>query len=320
MPSSSSPVITLIVDEPISRLDHFLHVRYPFISINHWRQALRNHEVKVDGRRALKGTSLAVGQKVVIPETLLDCLQPEKPATEAEPELEIIYQDEELLALNKPAGCHTHPLAAAETGTLANHLIAVFPELAGIGDFGPLQPGLLHRLDFATSGVVLVARSDSAWKRLREQFSRHLVVKEYMAQVQGLIENEIVIDKALTHATGDRRRMVVTPPAPVCRGIYPARTEISPVLYTAFHDSTLVRLVMVSGVMHQLRVHLADSGHPLFGDSLYGGRPFAVGESDFVKVNADVVFHLHCFQLTLADGRIISAPLPGWCGAGGKPN
>lgn len=320
MSSFSSPVITIVVDKPTSRLDHFLHCRYPSISINQWRRALRNHEVKVDGRRALKGTSLAVGQKVVIPEVLLNRLQPEKPETEAEPELEILYQDDELLALNKPAGCHTHPLAAAETGTLANHLIAVFPELAGVGDFGPLQPGLLHRLDFATSGVVLVARSDSAWKRLREQFSRHLVVKEYMAQVQGLIESEIVIDKALTHDAGDRRRMVVTPPAPLCRGSYPARTEISPVLYTASHDSTLARLVMVSGVMHQLRVHLADSGHPLLGDSLYGGRPFASGESDFVKVNADVTFHLHCFNLTLADGRIISAPLPGWCGAGGKLN
>ncbi len=320
MPSFSSPVITIVVDKSTSRLDHFLHTRYPFIPINQWRRALRNHEVKVDGRRALKGTSLAVGQKVVIPEELLNRLQPEKPETEAEPELEILFQDEEMLALNKPAGSHTHPLAAAETGTLANHLIAVFPELAGIGDFGPLQPGLLHRLDFATSGVLLVARSDSSWKRLREQFSRHLVVKEYMAQVHGLIENKIVVDKALTHDVDDRRRMVVTPPAPLCRGIYPARTEIFPVSYTASYDSTLTRLVMVSGVMHQLRVHLADFGHPLLGDSLYGGRPFVAGESDFVKVTADVAFHLHCFQLTLADGRIISAPLPEWCGAGGKPD
>jgi len=320
MSSVSSPVITIVVDTPVSRLDYFLHCQYPAISINHWRRALRDHKIMVDGRRGRKGSFLSAGQTLVIPEELLTHLQPEQPVAEAQPELEILYQDEDLLAVNKTAGCHTHPLSATETGTLANHLISVFPEIAGIGDFGTLQPGLLHRLDFATSGVVLAARNHMAWKRLRGQFSRHLIGKEYLAQVEGLIENKIVIDKALTHAVGDRRRMAVTPPAPECRGIYLARTEVIPVSYAADLDATLVKLIMFSGVMHQLRVHLADFGHPLLGDVLYGGQPFAAAAADSANVNPDVTFHLHCFQLTLPDGMIISAPLPAWCAATGKFN
>ena len=313
----SSSVVTLIVAEASPRLDRFLHHQYPTISTNSWRQALREREILVDGRPAAKGDSLIAGQKVVIPEALLRRLRPEAPEPAIEPELEILYQDDELLALNKPAGCHTHPLSVTETGTLANHLISVFPELAGVGDFGPLQPGLLHRLDFATSGVVLAARSDAAWSVLRGQFRRHLVAKEYLAQVQGRIEDEMVIDKALTHAEGDRRRMVITPPAPLCRGSYPARTEVFPVSYSDSSDTTRVRLVMFSGVMHQLRVHLAECGHPLRGDLLYGGRPFPAAANDPVAGDS-AAFNLHCFQISLADGRKISAPPPLWWEADGR--
>ncbi len=313
MPSS---VVSLIVAEASLRLDHFLHCQYPEISTNSWRRALRQRKILVDGRPAAKGVSLTAGQTVAIPKILLLHLLPKAPLPEAAPELEVLYQDDELLALNKPAGCHTHPLAADETGTLANHLIAVFPELAGVGDFGPLQPGLLHRLDFATSGVVLAARSDAAWSSLREQFIRHLVSKEYLAEVKGRIEKDIVIDKALTHAASDRRRMVVTPPAPLCRGIYPARTEVFPISYSSFSATTRVRLVMFSGVMHQLRAHLADCGHPLYGDLLYGGRPFSDVTVDPDADSGGSCFHLHCVQITLADGRKISAPPPVWWGIG----
>jgi 23S rRNA-/tRNA-specific pseudouridylate synthase len=158
MQKTMSHKTILTITEPAARLDRFLHQEYPSISKNRWREALTAGRVAIDDRRATKGSSLSRGQTVSFATELISELTAElRPA--AEPNLEIVYQDENLLALNKPANCHTHPLAAAETGTLTNHLIAIFPELAGVGEFGPLQPGLLNRLDFATSGIVLAAFS-----------------------------------------------------------------------------------------------------------------------------------------------------------------
>ena len=303
---------TLMVVEPVSRLDRFLHQQYPGVSTNSWRRVLQAGEVLVDGCRAAKGAALSPGQAISFPIDLPARLAPEKPRSEALSDLEILYQDENLLALNKPANCHTHPLSGSETGTLANQLINAFPELAGVGGFGPLQPGLLNRLDYATSGVVLVARNNAAWSDLRQQFERHLIRKEYFAEVDGRFLAATVIEKDLTHDCRDRRRMVITPPAEPCRGLYPARTEVFPIAYDAAKDVSLVLLVMSSGVMHQLRAHLASAGHPVFGDLLYGGKRIVFESEGESEVISDTVFHLHCSQLTLADGRVIGAPPPEW--------
>ena len=308
-----STMTILTVTESVPRLDRFLHQQIAVVSIKCWRQALRSGEVLVDGRRAAKGAALRAGQTVSFPADLPARLAPAKPQPEPEIDLEILYQDDNLLALNKPANCHTHPLTASETGTLANYLITAFPELVGVGGFGSLQPGLLNRLDYATSGIVLVARSDAVWGDIRRQFDHHLIRKEYLAEVEGRFLTETTIKKDLTHDRSDRRRMVVSPPAEPCRGLYPARTEVCPLQFEASRNLTRVRLVMYSGVMHQLRVHLADVGHPIFGDTLYGGKPFPLDkgkESETISKNS---FHLHCSQLTLADGLAIKAPPPDWC-------
>ncbi len=302
----------LTVTEAIARLDRFLHQHYPAISTRHWKKLLKAGRIAVDNRPAVKGCSLRPGQTIsfaaeLIPQ-LTAGLQPE-----TKPELEILYQDDNLLALNKAANCHTHPLSAAETGTLANHLIAAFPELAGIGEFGPLQPGLLNRLDFATSGIVLAARNNAAWHDLRQQFAQHQIRKEYLAEINGILETEIISENDLTHDHRDRRRMAATPPADPCRGIYPARTEIYPLQIKARDNRTRVRLIMYSGVMHQLRVHLADIGHPIIGDTLYGGvaEP-SVGQNQTGDRTTVTSLHLHCAGMTLADGLTISAPPPEW--------
>ncbi|MCK5682100.1 RluA family pseudouridine synthase [bacterium] len=302
-------MISILVNETESRLDRFLHQHYPQVSTNRWRQVLKEGGVLVDGRRGVKGEALIAGQTILIPEAILSHLTSVGPEPELKPALEIIYEDQDLLAINKPVNCHTHPLSVSETGTLANHLISVFPELIGVGGFGPLQPGLLNRLDYATSGVVLAARNNSAWNDLREQFAAHLVGKEYLAQVGGELSQELVVEKDLTHDENDRRKMVPSPPAPPCRGLYPARTAIFPLTYDPHTDVTKVRLVMCSGVMHQLRAHLADSGHPLIGDSLYGGRPLVSVENEDVSFGAEMIFYLHCSQVILPDGRkILTAP------------
>ena len=270
-------------------------------------------EVLVDGQKAAKGISLTEGQTVSFPADLLDQLVPAKPRLETETELEILYQDENLLAINKPANCHTHPLTASETGTLTNYLITAFPELADVGGFGSLQPGLLNRLDYATSGIVLVARSNAVWSDVRRQFKLHLIRKEYLAEVAGRFLVETIIDKDLTHDRGDRRRMVTTPPAVPCRGLYAARTEVFPLQFMAQRNLTRVRLVMYSGVMHQLRVHLADAGHPVSGDLLYGSNSFPVENEKEPEAVSEVGFHLHCAKMTLVDGLVIVAPPPDWC-------
>ncbi|MEA1923905.1 MAG: RluA family pseudouridine synthase [Pseudomonadota bacterium] len=303
----------LTVGETVARLDRFLHQQYPTVSTNRWRRALKDGEILVDGCRAAKGASLRAGQTVSFAEDLPARLATATLQPETELALEILYEDENLLALNKPANCHTHPLSSSETGTLTNRLIAAFPELAGVGGFGPLQPGLLNRLDYATSGVVLVARSNDVWRDLRQQFEQHLIRKEYIAEVEGRFLTETVIEKDLTHDRSDRRRMVVSPPAEPCRGLYPARTEVFPLQFRKQQNLTQVRLVMYSGVMHQLRVHLADAGHPIFGDTLYGGSSnLAEKEKEFGAVISETGFHLHCSQMTLADGQIIGAPPPDW--------
>ena len=300
----------LTINESVSRLDRFLHRHYPDISTNRWRRILAEGKILIDDRRAAKGSSLRPGQTVSFATELTTQLITElKPATE--PDLEIIYLDDKLLALNKPANCHTHPLSASETGTLANHLIAAFPELAGIGEFGPLQPGLLNRLDFATSGIVLAARSNTVWHNLREQFAQHQIRKEYLAEVTGVLEMKITVENDLTHDHRDQRRMATTPPADPCRGIYPAKTEIFPLQVMPNNNQTRVRLIMYSGVMHQLRVHLADIGHPIIGDTLYDS---AAESNKLHNENEGVAtgLHLHCASMTLADGLVITAPPPAW--------
>jgi 23S rRNA pseudouridine1911/1915/1917 synthase len=313
MNSAVPDVKIFVVAETTARLDCFLRRQYPSVSTNQWRLALKAGDILVDGRPGAKGDTLAVGQKVSIPTSTLSRLTALHPEPETGVKLDIVYQDDDLLALNKPAHCHTHPLSVSETGTLANYLIADFPELAGVGGFGPLQPGLLNRLDFATSGIVLVARNDLTWERVRQQFTQHLIRKEYVALVQGLIAESMVIDKTLTHAAGDRRRMVITPPAPHCRGIYPARTEVLPMFYSSIRDITLVRLVMYSGVMHQLRVHLAAVGHPLAGDPLYDGMESVTVAADISPTDSQIDFYLHCLRLSLPDGREIATPAVEWC-------
>ena len=298
-------------DQAGTRLDRFLHNLYPAVSINRWRRALAREGVRVDGRPAKKGVILQAGQKVAVAAALPAALHPASPQPETGP-LQIIYQDAELLAVNKPAGCHTHPLRPGETGTLANFLVAAFPELVEVGGFGPLQPGLVNRLDQATSGVVVVARSQPAWERLRGEFAAHRVVKEYLGLVEGFLKAPLQLAEPLTHDPADRRRMTVASRVPGARHVLAATTRISPAAYDPGRDLSLVRLTMRTGVMHQLRVHLALAGHPLAGDHLYGATsPSPVAAAGFC---------LHCLSVTLpaaaaGSGLTLTAPPPAWAEA-----
>jgi 23S rRNA pseudouridine1911/1915/1917 synthase len=222
--------------------------------------------VRVDHRRLRKGDRAEPGAVVVI-----ELPPSEAPVAEPERPLGVLREDALLLALDKPAGESMHPLSAGETGTLANAVVARFPDVAGASD-EVRCPGLVHRLDRETSGVVLWARTREAHAYLRDQFTVRTVEKQYLALVDGLVEGEGELNVPLAHDPKSAARMVATP--------YPAEAEAldaRPALtrYRAVAhgpDATLVAIEIPTGVMHQIRAHFAFVGHPVIGDALYGGR------------------------------------------------
>lgn len=216
--------------------------------------------VRVDGRVAKKGLSLKAGQtvKFVVPEapSVVVPPQPELP-------LVVLHEDAQLLALDKPAGLPCHPIAAGETGTLANALLARFPECAEAGA-DPREAGFCHRLDTETSGVLLAARDRTTWTAVREAFGAHQVLKHYLALVTGPIDDAGELDLPLAHR-GDH---VV--PAPTDDDARPALSRFE--VLRRKGEWSLVRVEIVTGVLHQVRAHLAAVGAPIAGDTRYGGR------------------------------------------------
>lgn len=215
--------------------------------------------VKLNGRRAKKGVMVAKG----------DALEVEAPEAQAETgaiadsalELHVLHVDEALVFVDKPAGTPSQPLKPGEGGTVANALVAKFPEMSGLGD-DPREAGLCHRLDVETSGVLLAARTRPAWEAMRAAFSSERAVeKKYLALVKGPLADEGTIDVPLEHA-GDH----VVPNVVTGR---PAITEFS--VRARQGSYALVDVKLITGVLHQVRAHLAAVGAPIVGDTLYGG-------------------------------------------------
>ncbi len=282
------------------RLDHFLHQQFPEISIKKWKQAIGTFMVLIDGRPGRKGSIISNSARVSLPARLPASLAPGPPRADPSIKPVIIFEDDELLVIDKPAGIHTHPLNGNEIGTLANGLIAHFPTLNGVG-FSPLQPGLLNRLDRDTSGLVLVAKIKKSWEKYRQLFAEKQLTKIYLGIVHGIVAAPLTIDAPLIHQPQHPERMSAVIPTHFTGRRFPAATMIEPLSY--FSASTEVRLTMKTGVMHQLRVHTAYAGHPLLGDLLYG-HP----ENKIIDEKTDRLL-LHAFQLQFPDGRQFTAPI-----------
>jgi 23S rRNA pseudouridine1911/1915/1917 synthase len=214
--------------------------------------------VRVDGRRARKGQEVLPGAVVDIE---ADC--DEQLRLRANPELtmEVLHEDNAVVAVNKPAGMPTQALRPSETETVANFLLARYPEMADVGS--PLEPGLVHRLDNDTSGILLAARTAAAHAALRRQFAGHLVVKKYLALVRGDLDQAATIDAPIEQASGKGRRMKTASPG----SGRDAATHYLPL--RRFGSHTLLEVEICSGVRHQIRVHLTAIGHPVDGDRLY---------------------------------------------------
>ncbi|MCC7535724.1 MAG: RluA family pseudouridine synthase [Deltaproteobacteria bacterium] len=253
------------------RLDAWLARRVPGLSRRRAIAWLEESKVEVNGRRRAKGALVAEGDVV----TLSEPPPPEAfdPIAEDDAALVVLFEDDDVVVVDKPAGVACHPLRHDERGTIANALVARFPEIVGVG-YARREPGILHRLDNGTSGVLLVARTKEAFESLREALRAGRIEKRYVALVTGLIErDEGVIDVPLApHPRDARKVLACAHERDVARyRPRPATTRWKVLERIEDRAMTLVELAAETAARHQIRAHLAAAGHALVGDVLYGG-------------------------------------------------
>lgn len=250
------------------RLDAWLAALYPEIQRTHLRKWIEAGNVTLRGRVCAKGDRVEEGATYTL-RTL-----PEAPQLRANPELPLnLLQDSEgLLAFSKPAGMDCQPNGAEETETLANALLARFPEVQGVGD-GPLTCGLLHRIDRETSGLVLVARTQAIYEALRQQFRDHAIEKHYQALVLGHVSREGHLEHLLAHNPRCPGRIVDASQWHDAKRAMKAVTDYRPLRRLRLGDLpvTLLDVTIFTGVTHQIRAQLSFAGLPIVGDQRYGG-------------------------------------------------
>jgi 23S rRNA pseudouridine1911/1915/1917 synthase len=266
------------------RLDAMLRARLPGVSRRDIHFAIATGLVTVNGRPGAKGQRLRPGDRIDVGR-----LEPALgvPPAPGELEIAVLHVDDTVMALDKPAGIAATARRFRGQPSAAGYLLARFPELAGVGP-SPLEAGLAHRLDTETSGVLLVARTPSAWTNLRRQFRGRGVRKEYLALVHGRLEQVQRLEDDLAHRPGSPARMGVVKPAPTRSGsprrAWHALCSVDPIARA--RDTTLVRVDLETGVTHQVRVQLAAIGHAIVGDALYGEATLAASERSRLLLHA----------------------------------
>ena len=252
-------IVTFAVEQGDERLDRILVSRLPDLSRAQLQRLVKSGGVTVNGHPSKSAYRAAPGDQVQV--TLPE--EPE-PAVAAESiPLDVLYEDDWLLLVNKPAGMVVHPAYGHTSGTLVNALLAHCPQVANVG--GVERAGLVHRLDKDTSGLLVVAKDEATRTALQRQFKRRQVAKTYLALVEGRVEpSEGVVDAPVGRDKKQRKKMAVV------RSGRQARTRYRALEY--FPDHTLLELEPHSGRTHQLRVHLSWLGYPVVGDTVYGRR------------------------------------------------
>jgi 23S rRNA pseudouridine1911/1915/1917 synthase len=254
------------VDHPAGiRLDRHIIPRLPHYSRKMVKELFAGGRILLNQRPASKGEKITPGDRIKV---ILPTPQSAVPLPDPSVKFSTIYQDQDLLVIDKPGGIPSHPLKVWEKGTLANALVGTYPELQGIGT-NPLEPGLVHRLDKGTSGILVVGKNRLSWERLKQDLTGRRWNKKYLALVSGIIAPEGVIRQALAHHSGDRSRMMIVRDSeePHRGRIFPAETRFR--IVKSYQAFCLLEVDLITGVTHQIRVHLAGKGHPVLGDVLY---------------------------------------------------
>jgi len=294
------------------RLDQFLVSQLPETSRARVQQLIAQEKVLVDGKAPKASLHLRGGEKV---EIIAQVERPPLRATAEEIPLDIVYEDNDVAVINKPSGMMVHAGAGAtdddsNRGTLVNALLHRFGALSGVG--GELRPGIVHRLDKETSGLILVAKNDIAHRKLAAEFSNRQVKKTYIALVQGWPKNDRGTIASPISRDAIRRIRMTTRRSGGREAI--THYEVQQRIQSGFGKFTLLTLKIDTGRTHQIRVHMASVGHPVVGDTLYGAtREFRSQTGASISLSRNF---LHAAELQFTHphtGRVLvfSCPIPG---------
>ncbi len=293
--------LVVSADEAGVRIDRYLTSVLAGESRSQIQRLIKDGKVTIGGRTVASNRVVREGDTIAveIPEPVSAAPEPE------DLDLDIVYEDSDLIVVNKPAGMVVHPAAGHARGTLVNALLHEVKDLSGIG--GELRPGIVHRLDRGTSGLMVVAKNARAHAELARQFHDREVEKEYVALVWGVVQAGRRIDLPIGRDPSDRKKMSAR-----ARRARSAATRVTGALHMP--GVTLIHVAIATGRTHQIRVHLSEIGHPIVGDAVYGGlrrrvpgdlRPLLALDRPFLHAGR-IVFHHP------GDGRKMEfeAPLP----------
>lgn len=291
------------------RLDKHLQQQYPHLSRDYIKEQIKAGKFLVNNKPTKpsyvlrEGDQVAIAPGFIVPNTTTARILPNPKI-----KLKIIYEDADVLVIDKPAGISVHPrqtktgapITEEITSTLVSGLLAHYPPLKDVGDNLAIRPGIVHRLDKDTSGVMIVAKNQPSFDWLKKQFQDRLAQKKYLALVNGVVKNDTgIIDQPLTRSQADPTKQKVSADGK------PATTEYK--VKQRFKNYTLLKVMPKTGRLHQIRVHLNFINHPVVGDKKYGPghRPTPLG--------LDKQF-LHAAELKIAllggKKKVFSAPLP----------
>ena len=285
-------------EEEGERIDKYLSALCPDLSRSYVQKLLKSGNVLVDGRQVKASYSIQEGERI-----FLDVPEAVEPEIEAEPmELDILYEDKDVILVNKPKGMVVHPAPGHYSHTLVNGLMAHCKgQLSGIN--GILRPGIVHRIDMDTTGVLIACKNDMAHNSIAAQLKEHSIVRRYQAIVHGRIEEaEGRIEGAIGRDPVNRKRMCINE-----KNGKPAVTHYQ--VLERFRQFTYVECRLETGRTHQIRVHMASVRHPLLGDRVYGPAKCPFPRLQGQTLHAGVLGFVHPRS---GDYMEFSAPLPSY--------